>query len=54
MEIEDSSKQIDEVKDIVKRIEPDVNVVVIDSKIVNQKVKMKKLKRKIIKKRLLD
>ena len=35
MEIEDSSKQsdiIDEVKDIVKRIEPDVNVVVIDSK----------------------
>lgn len=35
MEIEESSKQsdiIDEVKDIVKRIEPDVNVVVIDSK----------------------
>ena len=35
MEIEDPSKQsdiIDEVKDIVKRIEPDVNVVVIDSK----------------------
>lgn len=35
MEIEDSSKQsdiIDEVKNIVKRIEPDVNVVVIDSK----------------------
>ena len=42
MEIEDSSKQsdiIDEVKKIVKRIEPDVNVVVIDSKDSQSKIK---------------
>jgi len=44
MEIDDSSKQnviIDNVKKIVKRIEPDVNVVVIDSKDKVSKIKDK-------------